>query len=222
MPFAFVSHGSGNSPASDDKRRYCGRSCSAKWRANRPGAKEAQSEVAKRGWAKSKIGKKSPESSLRMKLRNPMRDPVNVEKMRQSLKGRTFLSRGGNSKLTRQQVSLYEALTDFGFSAELEGPIGTKAIRGALPSLPKCYRVDVAIESLKLAIEVDGNSHKQKLWRFLDHRKEIALGLLGWSVLRFWNAEVDADIHSVVERVISSMSTTSRSPTTTTSSPTEC
>ena len=96
----------------------------------------------------------------------------------------------------------------------MEYPIETAAVKHIFPSLPNCYKVDIAYPELKLAIEVDGLTHKLRKWRFLDQRKEAVLSALGWSVLRFWNWDVDNDLSNCVQVVLSSISK-SKSITTT-------
>lgn len=131
-----------------------------------------------------------------MKANNPMNNPETREKMRQSLKGRTFLARGGNGTLTQPQLLLAEAT---GFPVEYVIP--TAPVAGQFPSLPPCYKVDLADPAHMLAIEVDGKMHRQKLWRFLDRRKTEVLNALGWSVLRFSNEQVMTDLPSVLETI---------------------
>lgn len=135
-------------------------------------------------------------SAQRMRERNPMHNPEAREKMRRSLAGRTFLARGGNGKLTPEQLHIHE-LTGL----PMEYPIPTKAVRDRFESLPNCYKVDLADPTRHLAIEIDGLSHRQKLWRFLDARKTEVLIALGWSVLRFSNAEVNSNAAAVAEKI---------------------
>jgi leucyl-tRNA synthetase len=130
-----------------------------------------------------------------MKLNNPMINPVSVEKMKLKMIGRTFLSRGGNGQITIPQKKLLEALSLP--ESNLEYVIPTKEVASMFQSVPPCYKVDIAIPEMKLAIEVDGRSHKTKKWRFLDKRKTEILNALGWRVLRFWNEEILMDIEQV-------------------------
>lgn len=88
----------------------------------------------------------------------------------------------------------------------MEYAIGLSAIRSKIQSPPKCYKVDLADPETKLAIEVDGNSHLTKKWRFLDARKTEILSLIGWSVLRFTNQEVDRDQIGCAEKIASTIS----------------
>ncbi len=145
-------------------------------------------------------GTKSPESSKRMKENNPMFNPVIRAKMTATIRARkSWLGeRGGNGFVTQPQMILAEAL----FVEEtLEYVINLKKARKYFHSLPTHYCVDLAIPELKIAIEVDGNSHKTKKWRYLDKRKTEVLNFLGWIVIRFWNEEVTQDVSGCISKV---------------------
>jgi hypothetical protein len=137
-------------------------------------------------------------SSSRMKAKNPSTNPATRDKISKSLQGRTFLSRGGNGQRTEPQKLLAHAL-----GWKMEHPICTAPVKGKFPSLPHCYKVDIADSTVKLAIEVDGRSHRSPRWRYLDKRKEEILRALGWKVLRFENERVLADLQGVVAEVSS-------------------
>lgn len=145
-------------------------------------------------------GRKNPEHSQRMLENNPMSRPEIVAKVRMRLAGRTFLSRGGNSKITVPQQILADAL-----GLPMEFAITTAQVKTKFESLPNCYKVDLASPEHMLAIEVDGLTHKTKKWRFLDARKTAVLNALEWRVLRFWNQEVLEDTHRVVATIRLSM-----------------
>jgi hypothetical protein len=136
----------------------------------------------------------------RMIERNPMADHKNIETMVAKTKGRTFLGRGGNGQPTKQQLLLHDHT-----GLPMEHPISLKAARGHFESVPKNYKVDLADPRVKLAIEVDGKSHRLRKWRFLDQRKTAILGFLGWHVLRFTNEEVDADLSGRLLRIWSTI-----------------
>ncbi|MCS0581012.1 endonuclease domain-containing protein [Massilia pinisoli] len=131
-----------------------------------------------------------------MKANNPMSRPENVEKIKAKLKGRTFLARGGNSKLTRQQLLIANSL-----ELPTEVAIATRAVKADFVSLPPCYKVDIASVPHRLAIEIDGKSHRLKKWKFLDQRKTAVLTALGWTVIRFWNEEVENDFDRVTTEI---------------------
>jgi len=122
-------------------------------------------------------GKKNPFAAERMRKNNPMSDPKIRERATMKLKGRTFLARGGNGTLTKQQVNLCQAL---GLTENaMEYVIPTAKAKNHFQSLPTSYKVDIGIPEVKLAIEVDGNTHKTKKWKFLDRRKTAVLNFLG-------------------------------------------
>lgn len=119
------------------------------------------------------------------------------EKMMAKMQGRTFLSRGGNGALTKHQTMLHLAT---GF--EMEYPIATLPVKHLFKSVPTCYKVDLAIPEQKIAIEVDGKTHRLKKWKFLDKRKTEMLNALGWIVLRFTNEEVESNINKCVRVIL--------------------
>jgi hypothetical protein len=191
-------------------KTYCSVTCSNIVKANNPEVRQKRRETIEQngGWSKhmKKIHMKNPHisqlSSTRMKTNNPMFNPENVEKMRQKLIGRTFLSRGGNGKITPQQELLWSLL---GEGWEMELPILTKNVKTLFKSLPASYKVDIGNQEMKISIEVDGNSHKSKKWKFLDKRKTNVLNSLGWKVLRFWNEEVMTNPQMCVQKIRESM-----------------
>ena len=54
---------------------------------------------------------------------------------------------------------------------------------------------------MKIAVEVDGSSHRTKKWRFLDARKTEVLEALGWRVLRFTNEDVLTNLGSITSKL---------------------
>jgi hypothetical protein len=96
------------------------------------------------------------------------------------------------------------------------------AVRTGMPrgsGYPPCYKMDIADPTLKVAVEVDGGSHNNKLGRQRDRKKDDFLRSLGWCVLRFSNKDVMRNLTGCVQTV---ESTTSRLRTTTTTSSTAC
>ena len=111
-----------------------------------------------------------------------MFNPDALAKMTASMQGRTFLSRGGNGQLTKPQLIMHE-LT--GLPMELPISILKEWAReNNISSPPVCYKVDLGHLESKLAIEIDGKTHKTSRWKFLDRRKTDILELLGWKVIR--------------------------------------
>ena len=176
--------------AADYRQRgygYCSRVCSDAARAIKIGASSAISTKRNAAYY-----------SKRMRENNPMRDPAVVAKMVAKKKGCTFLGRGGNGKPTVPQLRLSEAL-----SLPIEVVVLTASVAGQFASLPHHYKVDIGDEALRLAIEVDGESHKLRKWKFLDRRKESVLYALGWTVLRFWNQDVMENLEECGQTVLS-------------------
>ena len=131
-----------------------------------------------------------------MKTNNPMRNQESRDKMRKSLQGKKLAVRCGNGSVTEPQRRLAEAL-----AWEMETVIKTAEVRDKVESLPHNYKVDIGNPQLKIAIEVDGNSHRLIKRKLEDKLKTEVLSALGWSVLRFWNEEVMADTEAVVSKV---------------------
>lgn len=61
--------------------------------------------------------------------------------------------------------------------------------------------VDIVQPEVKLAIEVDGSTHKDPKQKARDAWKERELKRLGWLVLRITNEEINLDINHVVEKI---------------------
>ena len=164
-----------------------------------PERKELAKEYMPRMWAAAHAavrGKPNPVASARMKANNPNANPAWKKKMSKLMSGRTFLARGGNGKLTPQQVAVAMAL-----GLPMEYAIPTGPVKHQFKSLPNSYKVDVADPSQKLVIEIDGWTHNTKKWKFLDKRKTEVLNALGWSVLRFSNQRVDSDLEAVLKEI---------------------
>jgi len=64
------------------------------------------------------------------------------------------------------------------------------------------FIVDFAAPSLKVIIELDGSQHRETSISDADVRRDAKLKALGWTVLRFWNAEVHHDLDGVCRRIL--------------------
>lgn len=151
-------------------------------------------------------------ASERMRLRNPMAKEEHRKTMSATLRAMAWKPkvRGGNGRTTKPQELLAAAL---GWPMEVVVTTGARALGRS--DIPNCYKLDVAHEGLKIAVEVDGFSHATPTGRDQDARKTAFLQGLGWTVLRFWNSEVLKDLSACVRAVLS---TTSKSSATTTTS----
>lgn len=197
--FSFKSSGQANNA----KRRFCSNLCAATWRMTQPKIKnailpnflEGQAQAAQR-----RRGTKDPRASARMKANNPMSMPGVLEKVKAALKGREFKHRGGNGSLTAQQIAIRDAT-----GMVTEHAVNTKPVRYLVAGIPKHYKLDLAHPEMLLAVEVDGQSHRTTAGRERDARKDAALAALGWSVLRFSNEEVTANLPMVLEKIRASI-----------------
>lgn len=172
--------------------RFCGRSCSAKWRMSQPEhvAKLHTPDVRqKRGRAKAAwLASGSPEAEAemqRVRLLNPMTNPDVRRRVSQILKEMNHKPsvRGGNGTgLTLPQMILLNALGPT-WVAEFALSLGRRR-RG----YPTHYKLDLANVAMRVCIEVDGPSHYSR--KDADAKKDAMLASLGWSVLRFWNRDI--------------------------------
>lgn len=147
--------------------------------------------------------------SERMTAKNPMQVQTHIDTMaaarRATGQWRPPVRGGNGTGLTVPQTLLLEAL---GPPWVAEYAIPTRA---AEPSLPNCYKVDLAHPTAKIAVEVDGETHKTKLGRERDAKKDRVLNGLGWRVLRFSNREILQSVRACALEV-SSTTSTSRAP----------
>ena len=60
---------------------------------------------------------------------------------------------------------------------------------------------DIANPELKIAIEVDGETHSSPKGRDRDNRKEGLLKEYGWKILRFKNEEILNDLIGCMQQV---------------------
>lgn len=72
--------------------------------------------------------------------------------------------------------------------------------------IPTHYKIDIANPILRIGIEVDGRSHGVIERQIQDRKKEKFLQSVGWTVLRFSNAEVMANLSECVQMVQSTIS----------------
>ncbi len=63
------------------------------------------------------------------------------------------------------------------------------------------YIVDFAVVKLRLAIELDGATHGSTDEQEHDDRRRQSLEMRGWTVMRFWNAEVYDNLEGVLASI---------------------
>ena len=177
-------------------QRFCGPSCSAKWRMNSPDHK-AKVHTA-RTFRKIKAGHAAWRASLTAEQKEELRQKAVVSnrsteeavrrKISQRLQeiGHRPRIRGGNgTALTEPQQLLMDVL---GSEWHPEYPVCLGTAWDA--SYPRAYKLDLANPAAKIGIEVDGHKHRSGRERAKDRKKGDKLASLGWTVLRFWNWDI--------------------------------
>jgi hypothetical protein len=99
--------------------------------------------------------------------------------------GHTFKERGGNGRGPSKAEFLVQTCLPRTFIYSYPVALGARR-RG----YPTNYKIDFGDPKKKLAIEVDGVSHKRAVRKAQDKKKETKLRSLGWKVCRISNAEV--------------------------------
>lgn len=146
-------------------------------------------------------------ASKRMRENNPMKSEAVRAKVSKALidMGHRPRQAGGNGRgPSTTQLKLMAAT-----GMKMEFIVMTKPILHLIGFRPPYhYKLDLADPVRRIAVEVDGPSHSAIKVREADRRKDLALGLLGWTVLRFTNRQV---MEHLEDCVLTVMSTTSRS-----------
>ena len=136
--------------------------------------------------------------------RNPFRGPQAQIIRETAIKANRKLGfpalTGGNGELTIPQEQLLRLL-GAEFTPECSVSLGQRK-----PGYPTCYKVGLGCRRLKLAVELDGNSHRSKQRQILDSKKDAMLRSLGWTVLRFWNTEVLNNPSGILRQIQETMS----------------
>lgn len=162
-----------------------------------------QWEYARNAARGAELGKRlAAQSSARMKARNPMSNPATLQKVRETLraiKHRPKVQGGNGRALPVPHQMLWDAL---GPAWHVEYITKTNKVNG----LPSAIKSDLALPEIKLAVEVDGGSHCSLKVQEKDARKTAFLNSLGWTVLRFTNKAVMADLAICVREIESTIS----------------
>lgn len=204
-----------------EKPRFCNTSCSAKWRMSRPEFVRKLTTAKSRQASRENLKQTKARPDVQRKLAdhqrspsNPIYWPVTMLKARKASKKRGYahLTGGNGTGLTVPQALLQSRL---GWKAE-----HCVGVRPRRPGLPSHYKLDLAAPELKLAIEIDGQSHRTPEARRRDEKKTAYLVSQGWRVLRFRNDEVLSDVEGVIERVKEFVASTTSKPVREITSPT--
>lgn len=186
----------------DKLTRFCGKSCSAKWRMSQPEiykkthCTKTYTKISKglKKWMNS--GHPVALAQIeRIRNSNCMSDPKVRAKVSKTLRAIHWKPpiQGGNGKpMPTAQANLLKAL---GALWQGEYPVTT----GKKSPYPTCYKIDIANPLAKIGIEVDGSSHCSR--KILDNKKTTLLNSLGWKIIRFRNKEVLDNINEVINKI---------------------
>ena len=144
-------------------------------------------------------------SSRRMKSKNPMFLQEYREKASESQKrlGHKPIKQGGNGRgATVHQLIFYNEISKYNSFFEME-VIEKTGIYRIEHKVPPHFKIDIGNRNLKIAIEIDGSSHNTLKVKECDKRKNTVLSLLGWKVLRFTNSQIEKELQSCVQTVLS-------------------
>jgi hypothetical protein len=109
---------------------------------------------------------------------------------------------GGNGRgLTEPQQLLLERLPGW----KPECAIGVNPWQ---KGYPRNFKVDIALPSAMLAVELDGQSHLSVSRKAQDRRKEEYLHSRGWTVLRFRNEAVTSDPEAIATVILKAAGST--------------
>ncbi len=175
-------------------RLFCGRSCAGTFKMNGP---------LKEKLLLSKLGKARPDSKERMLKDNPMASLETRKKVSDSLKrgGHKPPILGGNGRgMTVPQSILFNYLKEtYSYLITAEAIVPTISVRDEMipDTVPPHYKVDVMIEDLKIAVEVDGGSHASPTARIKDAKKDKCLIKLGYRVIRVKNKSILENMEEV-------------------------
>lgn len=168
-------------------RAYCSEACKGEWMRR---DRSQRMSATNRRYA-----------SARMTMRNPMRKPHLRARVSTTLRalGHAPHVRGGNGRgPTEPEITLALALP---VGWQLGFVIPTRMPRGA--GYPTHYKIDLAESNWRIAVEVDGWSHRALVRQEQDAKKEAWLQSRGWTVLRFTNQQIRADLARCVQTVLS-------------------
>lgn len=107
----------------------------------------------------------------------------------------------GNGHISKAESFILEDMIKLGFS--YNKGIHTKKYKELYPEskIPIVYKPDYINKESKIAIEIDGNSHKRTKIKLLDEKKEKVLKFYGYTILRFSNEDVLSNKENVLKEI---------------------
>lgn len=106
--------------------------------------------------------------------------------------------RGGNGTISDGESAIMDFCISNGFLYNFAIKTGDLRKRYPDKRYSVNYKPDFVNLELKLCIEIDGKTHRTKLGKARDRKKEECLSMLGYTVLRFTNEQVLSDLESCV------------------------
>ena len=189
-------------------KNFCNKSCATKysWN-NKTGIYNGQF---------SNKGKKRTEEfrekqSKYMKKNNPMYNKEHRNKMvntirKMALEGKLKNNfKYGNGKMSKAEEFIYKDLIKLDF--EYNKGVSTKKYKKLFPhaEIPFSYKADYINKELKIAIEIDGNSHRYDRVKIADKKKQDVFNFYGYIVLRFSNEEILNNKDRVLKEIVECM-----------------
>lgn len=152
-------------------------------------------KAARRRWAEAGHASKKMRAYLQSQA-NPFHDLAVRQKSIEAnaRRGYRHLNGGNGRGPTAAQQTLHD-LTGW----PMEATVSTGQRGGGLPTH---YKLDLSHPVAKIAVEVDGQSHKSKATREADGRKTAFLESRDWVVMRFKNEEVEADAEMLAQKML--------------------
>lgn len=174
-------------PERENRGRFCGMSCAAKWRMSQPHIlKKIHTVETHRKIGAAILGQKHPTAAAWHRENNCMFNPDTSKKVSNTLKriGHKPKIQGGNGRGPTKHEKILAGMLGVGWEMNHVVVLEVQGRRHP-------YKIDIANPQLKIAIEVDGQSHASPSARLRDSTKQSGLEKMGWKVLRFKNREVE-------------------------------
>ncbi len=115
---------------------------------------------------------------------------------------RNIIARELRKNQTTQETKMWSILRNYqieGYKFKRQYPIGD-------------YIVDFVCKEIKLVIEIDGGQHNEPQNIEYDETRTKYLNSKGYTVLRFWNNDVDQNLEGVYEKILSTINLIQPSP----------
>lgn len=176
---------------------YCSRSC----RSRKVSSSEAFKVAIRRSNAERIDELRGQMAEMQQKAKSPEARAKMAATLR--AKGHKPAVQGGNGRgLTQAQSVLLEALCQADNSHNWEPELSIKTGLNHGSGYPRNYKVDIGCRDLMLAIECDGSSHNSLKNKERDAKKDALLQGMGWTVVRYPNAVILADVQACVQVIL--------------------